>query len=117
MPEVDYLTKDSILPENQNYCVMSLFMSDDKKTIKYIRVSCSFKTVELAQEQTQLLKEPGHYNFVAEVGSWNAFDPLPNKGDLNDQLNTMMKLYLINMHRRNYEYEQRKYDMIIKNMN
>lgn len=116
MPEVDYLSKDSILPENQNYCVMSLFMSEDKKTIKYIRVSCSFNTVELAQEQTQLLKEPGHYNFVAEVGSWNAFDPLPNKGDLNDQLNTMMKLYLINMHRRNYEYEQRKYEMIIKNM-
>ena len=71
MPDVDYLTKDSILPENQNYCVMSLFMSEDKKTIKYIRVSCSFKTVELAQEQTQLLKEPGHYNFVAETKTYS----------------------------------------------
>jgi hypothetical protein len=116
MPEVDYLTKDSILPTNQNFCVMSLFMSDDKKTIKYIRVSGGFKTVEEAQEQTQLLKEPGHYNFVAEMGTWNAFDPLPNKGDLNNQLNTMMKLYLMNMHKKNYEYEQRKYEMVITNM-
>ena len=116
MPEVDYLTNDSILPENQKYCVMSLFMDDDKKTIKYIRVSGAFLTVEQAQEQTQLLKEPGHYNFVAEMGTWNAFDPLPNRGDLNEQLNFMMKRYLMNMHKKNYEYEQRKYEMVIKNM-
>ena len=116
MSEVDYLTKDSILPENQNFYVMSLFMSEDKKIIKYIRVSGGFTTIEEAQEQTQLLKEPGHYNFVAEMGTWNAFDPLSNKGNLNDQLNNMMKLYLMNMHKKNYEYEQRKYEMIIKNM-
>lgn len=116
MSEVDYLIKDSILPENQKYCVMSLFMNEDKKKIKYIRVSGGFKTIEEAQEQTQILKEPGHYNFVAEMGSWNAFDPLSNNGNLNDQLNNMMKLYLMNMHKKNYEYEQRKYEMIIKNM-
>ena len=28
----------------------------------------------------------------------------------------MMKLYLMNMHKKNYEYEKRKYEMIIKNM-
>lgn len=116
MPEVDYLTNDSILPDNQNYCTMSLFMNDDKTTIKYIRVSGGFVTIDQAQEQTQLLKEPGHYNFVAEIGTWNAFDPLPNKGNLNDQLNTMMKIYLMNMHKKNHEYEQRKYEMIMKNM-
>lgn len=116
MSKVDYLIKDSILPENQNYCVMSLFMNEDKNIIKYIRVSGGFKTIEEAQEQTQLLKEPGHYNFVAEMGTWNAFDPLVNKGDLNEQLNNMMKIYLMNMHKKNYEYEQRKYEMIIKNM-
>lgn len=31
MSEVDYLIKDSIIPENQKYCVMSLFMNEDKK--------------------------------------------------------------------------------------
>ena len=116
MSKVDYLIKDSILPENQNYCVMSLFMNEDKNIIKYIRVSGGFKTLEEGQEQTQLLKEPGHYNFVAEMGTWNAFDPLVNKGDLNEQLNNMMKVYLMNMNKKNYEYEQRKYEMIIKNM-
>ena len=116
MPEIDYLSNDSIIPENQRYSVMSLFMDDNKTTIKYIRVSGGFTTIDEAQEQTQLLKEPGHYNFVAEIGTWNAFDPLPNKGNLNDQLNTMMKLYLMNMHKKNHEYEQRKYEMVIKNM-
>jgi hypothetical protein len=76
MPEVDYLTKDPIVPSNQNFCCMSLFMADDKKTIKAIRVSGSFKTIEEAQEQVLLLGDNrGHYNFCAEVGAWNAFDP------------------------------------------
>lgn len=34
------------------------------------------------------------------MGSWNAFDPLSNNGNLNDQLNNMMKLYLMNMHKK-----------------
>lgn len=112
----DYLTKDAIIPTNQNFCCMSLFMDDNKKTIKYIKVSGAFNTVEEAQEQVQLVKEPGHYNFVAEMGSWNAFDPLPNKGNLNDQLNAIMERYLISMHKKNYDYEQRKYELIIKNL-
>lgn len=116
MPSIDYLTKDVLKPDNQNYCCMSLYMKDDKKTIGSIRVSGAFKTIEETQEQIQLLKEPGHYNFVAEVGSWNAFDPLPNKGDLNEQLNKTMENYLMGLHRKNHEYEQRKYEMIIKNI-
>jgi hypothetical protein len=36
--------------------------------------------------------------------------------NLNEQLNSMMKSYLMKMHKKNYEYEQRKYEMIIKNM-
>lgn len=117
MPEVDYLTKDPIVPNNQNFCCMSLFMSDDKKTIKAIRVSGSFKTIEEAQEQVLLLGDNrGHYNFCAEVGAWNAFDPLPNKGDLNDQLNKMMENYLINIQKKNYEFEKRKHNLISANI-
>ena len=114
---VDYLTKDAIIPPNQKFCVMSLWMDDDKKSIKYLKVSGAFLTVEEAQEQVQILKQPGHYNFVAEVGSWNAFDPVPNKGDLNDQLNKMMENYLVGMQKKNYDFEQRKYSMIINNVN
>jgi hypothetical protein len=117
MPEVDYLTKDPIIPNNQNFCCMSLFMNDDKKTIKAIRVSGSFKTIEEAQEQVVLLgNNRGHYNFCAEVGAWNAFDPLPNKGDLNDQLNKMMENYLINIQKKNYEFERRKHNLISNNI-
>jgi hypothetical protein len=117
MPEVDYLTKDPIIPNNQSFCCMSLFMGDDKKTIKAIRVSGSFKTIEEAQEQVVLLgNNRGHYNFCAEVGAWNAFDPLPNKGDLNDQLNKMMETYLINIQKKNYEFEKRKYGLISQNI-
>ncbi len=114
---VDYLTKDAIIPPNQKYCVMSLWMDDDKKTIKYLKVSGAFLTVEEAQEQVQILKQPGHFNFVAEVGTWNAFDPLPNKGDLNNQLNKMMENYLVGMQKKNYDFEHRKYTMIINNVN
>jgi hypothetical protein len=112
---IDYLTNDPIIPTNQKYCVLSLYMNDDKKTIKCVKVSGAFSSLEEAQEQIQIIKEAGHYNFAAEIGSWNAFDPLPNKGDLNDQLNTMMQKYLIGMHKKNYDFDQRKFTMIINN--
>ena len=117
MSSPDYLPKDAILPENQNFCCLSLFMNDDMKTIKYLKVSGAFKNIEDAKEQIQLLKENrGHYNFVAEMGAWNAFDPVPNSNDLNDELNAMMHRYLVNVHRNNLEFEKRKYNMIAKNI-
>lgn len=117
MPEVDYLLKDPIIPDDQKFCCMSLWLSDDKKTIKYIRVSASFKTIEEAQEQVALLgNNKGHFNFCTEVGAWVAFDPLPNRGNLNDQLNLMMKNYLISFQRKNLEFEKRKHSMVIKNI-
>jgi DNA repair exonuclease SbcCD ATPase subunit len=116
MSVVDYIPKDAILPENQNFCCLSLWMDDDKKTIKYVKVSGGFKNLEDAKEQVQLLKEPGHYNFVAEMGAWNAFDPLPNNKDLNDELNLMMHRYLINVHKNNLEFEKRKYEMMTTNV-
>ena len=117
MPTVDYLPKDVILPENQNFCCLSLLMNDDNKTIKCLKVSGAFKDLEDAKEQIQLLKENrGHYNFAAEMGAWNAFDPLPNENDLNDELNSMMHKYLINVHRNNLDFEKRKFGMIAKNI-
>ena len=116
MSVVDYIPKDAILPENQNFCCLSLWMDDDKKTIKYVKVSGGFKNFDDAKEQVQLLKEPGHYNFVAEMGAWNAFDPSPNNKDLNDELNLMMHRYLVNVHKNNLEFEKRKYEMMTTNV-
>ena len=115
--KIDYLTKDPIIPNNQNFCCMSLFVNDDRKTIRAIRVSGAFKSIEEAQEQVVLLGDNrGHYNFCAEIGAWNAFDPLPNKGDLNDQLNKIMENYLINIQKKNYEFEKRKHNLISTNI-
>lgn len=116
MSVVDYIPKDAILPENQNFCCLSLWMDDDKKTIKYVKVSGGFKNLDDAKEQVQLLKEPGHYNFVAEMGAWNAFDPLPNNKDLNDELNLMMHRYLVSVHKNNLEFDKRKYEMMTTNV-
>jgi chromosome segregation ATPase len=116
MPIVDYLVKDPIIPDNQNFCCMSLWMNENKRNVKAIRVSGSFKTIEEAQEQIQLIAEPGHYNFAAEVGAWNAFDPLPNKNNLNDELNTIMERYLLSLKIKNFEFEKRKHNMIVKNI-
>ena len=116
MSVVDYIPKDAILPENQNFCCLSLWMDDDKKTIKYVKVSGGFKNLDDAKEQVQLLKEPGHYNFVAEMGAWNAFDPLPNNKDLNDELNLMMHRYLVGVHKNNLEFDKRKYEMMTTNV-
>ena len=116
MSAVDYIPKDAILPENQNFCCLSLWMDDDKKTIKYVKVSGGFKNLDDAKEQVQLLKEPGHYNFVAEMGAWNAFDPLPNNKDLNDELNLMMHRYLVGVHKNNLEFDKRKYEMMTTNV-
>jgi hypothetical protein len=117
MPTVDYLPKDAVLPENQHFCCLSLLMNDDNKTIKCLKVSGAFKDIEDAKEQVQLLKENrGNYNFVAEVGAWNAFDPLPNPNDLNDELNAMMHRHLVNLHKNNLDFEKRKFGMIAKNI-
>jgi len=116
MPDVDYLLKDPIIPDNQNFCCMSLRLDENMKKVKLIRVSGTFKTIIEAQEQVQLIEQPGHYNFVAEIGAWNAFDPQPNKGDLNDQLNKMMERYLFQLKKKNFEFEVRKYKMIIDNI-
>jgi hypothetical protein len=50
------------------------------------------------------------------MGAWNAFDPVPNSNDLNDELNALMHRYLVNVHRNNLEFDKRKYNMIAKNI-
>jgi hypothetical protein len=47
---IDYLTNDPIIPTNQKYCVLSLYMNEDKKVIKCVKVSGAFHTLEEAQE-------------------------------------------------------------------
>ena len=114
---VDYLTEDPIVPPNQKFVVLSFWMNEDMKNVKLVKVSGAFPTIEEAQDQVKVITKKGHYNFYIEVGKWCAFDPLPNNNNLNDQLNDMMKRHLIQMHKKTFDFDQRKYLMIINNLN
>jgi hypothetical protein len=114
---VDYLTEDPIVPPNQKFVVISFWMNEDMKSVKLFKVSGAFQTVEEAQDQLKVISKKGHYNFYMEVGKWSAFDPLPNSGNLSDQLNEMMKRHLVQMHKKTCDFDQRKYLMIINNLN
>ena len=114
---VDYLTEDPIVPPNQKFVVLSFWMNEDMKNVKLVKVSGAFPTIEEAQDQVKVITKKGHYNFYIEVGKWCAFDPLPNNNNLNDQLNDMMKRHLIQMHKKTFDFDQRKYLMIKNNLN
>ena len=114
---VDYLLKDAIIPDDQNFCCLSFFLNEDNSRVKLFRVSGAFKTLEEAQEQAKLLENKVvGLHFTLEMGSWVAFDPLPNIGDLNGQLNQMMKRYLTELQKKNLEYEERKFRLVTNNI-
>jgi hypothetical protein len=114
---VDYLTEDPIVPPNQKFVALSLWMNDDMKSVKLLKVNGAFSSIEEVEDQLKIITKKGHYNFYMEVGKWGAFDPLPNNCNLNDQLNDMMKRHLVYMHKKTFDFEQRKYIMIINNLN
>ena len=101
--EKDYLTEDTLIPENQNFMCIS-FLSDveNKLSLKGVKVRGSFKTLEEAQDHAKKLQsiDQAHNVFVGEVGKWVAFNPDVNSkeaGDpeyANEQLNKMKILYL-----------------------
>lgn len=117
MSVVDYLVEDTIVPSNQKFCALSIWLNDDKTKVKLFKVSAAFKYVNEAEYQFKLMKERGHLNFVAEMGKWNAFDPTRlEASDLDNELNRVMKRHLENQTINNFEYEIRKNELVIKNI-
>lgn len=127
MSETDFLTEDSILPDNQNFvCLSFLTPSDDDKniTLTGVKVRGVFDKYEDATKHAAKLQKVDPYNnvFVGECGKWLPFDPDPNSELVKDQehanqeLNKIMKKQLQSQEKAKMLHEQRKNEMIKKNL-
>ncbi len=125
MSKVDYLTEDSLLPPGQKYVCMS-FLTDkeNKTTLSGIKIRGVFETYDDACAHAKKLQTVDEYFnvFVGEMGSWLPFDPNPDSQAVkdseyaNDQLNNMMKSYLENQEKAKIYHEQRKNELVKKNI-
>jgi molecular chaperone DnaK (HSP70) len=125
MSKVDYLTEDSLLPAGQKFVCMS-FLTDkeNKTTLSGIKIRGVFATYDEACAHAKNLQNVDEYFnvFVGEMGSWLPFDPNPDSQAVkdsqyaNDQLNNMMKAYLENQEKAKIYHEQRKNELVKKNI-
>lgn len=125
MSKVDYLTEDTFLPSGQNYvCLSFLTDKENKTTLSGIKIRGVFGTYEEACEHAKKVQSiDSYFNvFVGELGKWLPFDPNPDSEAVKDseyanaQLNQMMKAYLENQEKAKVYHEQRKTEMVRKNV-
>lgn len=125
MSRVDYLTEDSILPWDQKYvCLSFLTDKENNTTLSGIKIRGAFTKYEEACEHSKKLQaiDPAFNVFVGEMGKWLPFDPNPDSQAVkdseyaNEELNKMMKGYLENQEKAKLYHEQRKNEMVRKNI-
>lgn len=127
MSETDYLTEDSILPDNQNFVCLSFLTPKNKSknnSLTGVKVRGVFEKYEDATAHASKLQKVDPYNnvFVGECGKWLPFDPDPNSEFVKDQehankeLNNIMKQQLKSQEKAKLLHEQRKNEMIKKNL-
>lgn len=126
MSNFNYLTDDSsLLPPEQNFvCLSFLTDKDNKSTLSGVKVRGVFATYEQACDHAKKLQsmDPYFNIFVGNMGKWLPFDPEPdstkveNSEYANEQLNTMMKAYMENQEKAKVHHEQRKNELIRKNI-
>ena len=122
----DYLTEDNLLPSNQKYVCMSFLkpQKEDNTTLSGIKIRGVFEEYNDACKHAKKLQEsdPYHHVFVGEMGKWLPHDPDPDSKYVkdfeyaNEQLNNMMKSYVDNQEKAKLFHEQRKNDMVRKNI-
>jgi hypothetical protein len=125
MSKVDYLTEDTFLPAGQQFvCISFLTDAEKKLTLSGIKVRGVFATYESACEYAKKVQtsDPYFNVFVGEMGKWLPFDPAPDSDAVKDseyantQLNQMMKAYVENQEKAKIYHEQRKAEMVRKNI-
>jgi len=125
MSKVDLLTEDSILPAGQQFvCLSFLTDKENKTTLSGIKVRGAFASYDEACAYAKKLQSVDEYFnvFVGEMGKWLPFDPNPDSEAVKDseyanqQLNTMMKSYMENQEKAKIYHEQRKNEMVRKNI-
>ena len=124
MSKVDYLTEDPVL-KGQEYCCIS-FLTDKENKMTLCGVKCrgGFSTYEAACEHAKKLQtiDPYFNVFVGETGKWLPFDPNPDSEAVkdseyaNEQLNNLMKGYMENQEKAKILHEQRKNELVRKNI-
>lgn len=125
MSAVDYLTEDSLLPQNQKFVCISFLSDNEKKTtLSGIKIRGVYNTYDEACEQAKKIQSIDQYFnvFVGEMGKWLPFDPNPDSEVVkdsqyaNEQLNNMMKSYMENQEKAKVYHEQRKQEMVRQNV-
>ena len=125
MAKVDYMTEDTFLPIDQKYVCLSFLTDKENKTsLSGIKIRGVFPTYELACEHAKKIQtmDPYFNVFVGELGKWLPFDPNPDSEAVKDseyanqQLNQMMKAYLENQEKAKVYHEQRKTELMRKNI-
>jgi molecular chaperone DnaK (HSP70) len=121
----DYLTEDSTLPNDQKFvCLSFLTDKDNKTTLSGLKIRGVFPTYELACEHAKRVQtvDPYFNVFVGDMGKWLPFDPNPESQAVkdseyaNDELNKMMKAYIENQEKAKIFHEQRKTELVRKNV-
>ena len=125
MTKMDLLTEDTINPKGQNFmCISFLTDKENKTTLSGVKVRGVFTTYEEACAHAKKLQSVDEYFnvFVGEMGKWLPFDPSPDSEAVkdseyaNEQLNSMMKSYMENQEKAKIYHEQRKNEMVRKNI-
>ena len=124
MTTVNYLTDIiSLLPEGQKYvCLSFLTDKDNNKSLSGLRFGGAFASYEEACNHAKHLQQFDQYFnvYVGEGGKWLPFDPSPEQVQsseyANQELNNMMKSYLENQEKAKLFHEQRKNEMVRKNI-
>jgi len=125
MSKVDYLTEDSLIPNDQKYlCISFLSDSENKSTLSGIKIRGCFETYEKACDHAKKIQsiDPYFNVFVGESGKWLPFDPNPDSEYIkdseyaNEELNSMMKNYMENQEKAKLFHEQRKNELLKQNI-
>ena len=125
MSKPDYLSEDSLLPKDQKFvCLSFLTDKENKTTLSGVKVRGVYETYDEACKQAKNLQavDEAFNVFVGEMGKWLPFDPAPdseavkNSEYANEELNNMMKSYLENQEKAKLFHEQRKNELMKKNI-
>ena len=125
MTNIDYLSADTILPDDQKFlCISFLSDPEKKQTLCGIKIRGVFETYDKACEHAKKIHtiDPYFNVFVGEVGKWLPYDPDPDSKFVkdseyaNEELNNMMKKYLENQEKAKLFHEQRKNESLKQNL-
>lgn len=123
--KVDFLNVDPEIPGQKFVCLSFLTPTKEEQTsLLGMKVRGVFDDYDTACKKAKELQEmdPAFHVFVGEVGKWLPYDPDPESKYVksseyaNDELNNIMKNYLVNQEKAKVFHEKRKYEMSRKNL-